>query len=74
MRCELDGERTCTEHCVAVCYLEGRDISAAMVAAGLARGCPHFSGSRYRDIDAHAAAAGATIRQTYPLPGYCSQR
>jgi hypothetical protein len=42
-----------------------------MVAAGLARDCPHFSGGRYSDIEARAAAAGATIGQTYELPGYC---
>ena len=70
LRCELDGERT-GDRCVGVCYLEGVDIAAEMVAAGLARDCPRYSGGRYRDAELKAAAAGATIGQTYPLPGYC---
>ena len=73
VRCELDGERT-HDRCVAVCYLAGQDISETMVRAGLARDCPRFSGGRYRGAEAQAAAAGATIGGSYPLPGYCRPR
>jgi endonuclease YncB( thermonuclease family) len=73
VRCELDGERT-HDRCVGVCYLEGRDLAAAMVLAGLARDWPRFSGGRYRDAEAQATAAGATIGGTYRLPGYCRAR
>jgi micrococcal nuclease len=70
LRCELNGERT-HDRCVGICYLDGADISAEMVRQGVARDCPHFSGGRYRDIEQQAIAAGATIGQTYRLPGYC---
>jgi micrococcal nuclease len=73
VRCELDGQRT-YDRCVAVCYLEGVDIAAEMVAAGLARDCPRFSGGRYREAERQAAAAGAAIRASYQLPGYCTPR
>jgi micrococcal nuclease len=73
LRCELNGERT-HDRCVGVCYLEGVDISAAMVAAGVARDCPRFSGGRYQQAEAQAAAAGARIGRTYRLPGYCRER
>jgi endonuclease YncB( thermonuclease family) len=43
LRCELDGEQT-HDRCAGVCYLDGKDISATLVADGLARDCPHFSG------------------------------
>lgn len=45
LRCELDGERT-GDRCVGACFLEGVDIAAKMVAAGLARDCPRYSGGR----------------------------
>ncbi|MGH6916038.1 MAG: thermonuclease family protein, partial [Geminicoccales bacterium] len=73
VRCELDGSRT-HDRCAGVCYLEGQDIADAMVSAGLARDCPRYSGGRYAVIEAHAAAAGATIAESYELPGYCRQR
>ena len=73
LRCELDGERT-HDRCVAVCYLEAEDVAEAMVRQGLARDCPRFSGGRYRSAEIHAAAAGATIQNTYVLPGYCRPR
>jgi endonuclease YncB( thermonuclease family) len=73
VRCELDGERT-HDRCVGVCYLEGRDIGEALVHAGLARDCPRFSRGRYRAVEAQAAAAGATIIQSYRLPDYCRPR
>ena len=73
LRCELNGEQT-HDRCVGVCYLDGADISAEMVAAGLARDCPRFSGGRYQQAEAQAVAAGATIGRTYRLPGYCSRK
>jgi micrococcal nuclease len=73
LRCELDGSRT-HDRCAGVCYLNGRDIGAEMVRRGLARDCPRFSGGRYREVELIAAQGGATIRETYPLPGYCRVR
>lgn len=73
VRCELDGQRT-YDRCVAVCYLEGVDIAAELVAAGLARDCPRFSGGRYREAEMQAAATGTAIRASYPLPEYCTPR
>jgi micrococcal nuclease len=70
LRCELTGERT-HDRCVGVCYLDGADIAAELVAAGLARDCPRFSDGRYREAELKAAATGATIQASYPLPGYC---
>jgi endonuclease YncB( thermonuclease family) len=72
LRCELDGERT-HDRCVGVCYLNGADISEAMVRGGVARDCPRFSQGRYAK-ERQAAAAGATIGQAYTLPGYCRPR
>jgi endonuclease YncB( thermonuclease family) len=70
---ELDGART-RDRCVAVCDLEGMDLAAVMVRAGLARDCPGFSGGRYRGAEAQAAAAGATIGGSYALSSYCRPR
>jgi micrococcal nuclease len=70
VRCELDGTHT-YDRCAGVCYLDGRDIAEALVSAGLARDCPRYSGGRYAAIEAQAAADGATIRESYRLPGYC---
>jgi endonuclease YncB( thermonuclease family) len=73
LRCELDGERN-HDRCVAICYLEDRDISDVLVRQGLARAVPRFSEGRYGAAEQDAAAAGATIRVSYPLPGYCIER
>src|SRR5690606_8535109 len=73
VRCELTGKRT-YDRCVAVCYLDGADIEAVMVRQGFARDCPRYSGGRHAEAEHQAAAAGATIRQTYQLPGYCRRR
>jgi endonuclease YncB( thermonuclease family) len=70
VRCELNGERT-HDRCVAVCFLDGADIAEALVRQGLARDCPRFSGGRYRRAELEAAQSGATIRESYALPGYC---
>jgi micrococcal nuclease len=55
---------------VGICYLDGADIAAVMVRTGLARDCARFSAGRYRAAEREAAAGGATIRASYPLPGY----
>ena len=73
VRCELDGTRT-RDRCAGVCFLDGRDIAAELVRQGLARDCPRFSGGRYADEELVAAQAGATIAETYRLPGYCRAR
>jgi micrococcal nuclease len=68
--CELDGEAT-YDRCAAICRLDGTDISEEMVRMGLARDGPRYSGGRYRAVEQQAAEGGATIRTSYPLPGYC---
>jgi micrococcal nuclease len=73
LRCELNGERT-HDRCIGVCYLDGADVAAEMVASGVARDCPRFSGGRYQQVEVQAATAGATIGWTYRLPGYCRAR
>ncbi len=71
--CTLDGTRT-RGRLVGVCRVDGRDLSAALVAAGLARDCPRYSGGRYAGLERAAAARGAPIGRVYPLPGYCEPR
>ena len=73
VRCDFNGDRT-YDRCVGGCYLDDQDISEIMVRRGLARDCPRFSGGRYRAVELQAAAAGATIGTSYPLPGYCTPR
>lgn len=68
--CVPDGTRT-RGRIVALCTVDGRDLGAALVAAGLARDCPRFSGGRYADLERAAAARGAPIGKVYPLPNYC---
>ena len=70
VRCDPDGAST-HDRCVAICYLDGVDIAAAMVRAGVARDCPAFSGGRYAAAERAAATEGATIGEVYRLPGYC---
>jgi micrococcal nuclease len=70
VRCDLDGTRT-YDRCAGVCYLDGQDDAAVLVQKGLARDWPPYSGGRYAMTEANAAAAGATIRRNYRLPGYC---
>jgi hypothetical protein len=64
--CELTGERTQTRR-VGVCRLEGRDVGAEVIAAGLARGCPRFRKGRYAVLERPAA-------RSLTLPGYCKPR
>lgn len=66
VRCEPDGTRT-WERVVAVCYVRGRDIGEALVAAGMARDCDRFSGGRYRAVETAASRA-------LPFPNYCKAK
>lgn len=49
---------------VGTCYVDGQDIAADVVRAGLARDCPALSGGRYWAIERPQA-------QKLPLPDYC---
>ena len=68
--CELNGGET-YNRCTAVCALDGTDIAEALVRQGFARDCPRYSDGRYQEAEWQAAAAGATIGETYNLPGHC---
>ena len=59
---------------LGICFVEGKDIAEALVSAGLARDCLRYSGGRYARIEVQAAADGATIQESYRLPGYCRRR
>lgn len=63
LRCDLNGQRS-YNRLVGICYLGGDDIGAAIIAAGLARDYPRFSGGRYASFETPAA------RQLV-LPRYC---
>jgi endonuclease YncB( thermonuclease family) len=62
--CDLNGERT-YDRWVGVCYLGEQDIGAIAIANGHALDCPHYSGGRYRDLEAPAA------RSRIQRAGYC---
>ncbi|MCZ6509328.1 MAG: thermonuclease family protein [Alphaproteobacteria bacterium] len=66
VRCELNGERS-YDRVIGVCYLDGKDIGASIIAAGLARDCPRFSSGRYEQFNTAAS-------KRLPLPGYCIRR
>lgn len=66
VRCELDGTKT-YDRVVGICYLDGQDIGEAVIAAGLARDCPRYSGGRYR-------SAERPVAQSLTFPGYCEMR
>jgi micrococcal nuclease len=64
LRCELNGEKT-HDRFVGICYLDGKDIGATVIANGLALDCPRYSGGRYAEYEVKGAAAKIT------LPRYC---
>ena len=64
LRCELDGTKT-HDRWVGICYLNGRDIGAAVIGVGLALDCPRYSGGRYGDFEQPGA------RERIKLPKYC---
>ena len=61
--CDLTQERTHGRR-VGRCYRGGKDIAEALIAAGLARDCPRYSGGRY-------AAAEVPASLELPFLGYC---
>lgn len=62
--CELNGERT-YDRWVGVCFADGEDIGAAVIAAGHALDCRRYSGGRYRNLETPAA------RSRIKRAGYC---
>lgn len=66
VRCDLNGQKT-YDRWVGICYRDGIDIGSSVIAAGLARDCPRYSGGRYRDDETAQS-------RTLPLPGYCRSR
>ena len=64
VRCELTGAKT-YDRLVGVCSLEGNDIGAAVIEAGLALDCSRYSGGRYASVEVE------TARERIKLPGYC---
>ena len=61
--CKLTGEKTYQRE-VGTCWLGATDISGALIAAGLARGCPRYSEGKYAALEAEAS-------RSLPIPGYC---
>jgi endonuclease YncB( thermonuclease family) len=64
--CDLTGRRTHGRP-VAVCRLDGQDVGAAVIAAGLARDCPRFSRGRYAEIE-------RPVAKSLVLPAYCKPK
>ncbi|WP_271950418.1 thermonuclease family protein [Ruegeria faecimaris] len=64
IECSLNGERT-YDRWVGVCYADGQDIGAAVIAAGHALDCARYSGGRYRHLE--TPAAKSRLRRA----GYC---
>ncbi|MDP5217134.1 thermonuclease family protein [Ruegeria sp. 2205SS24-7] len=52
--CDLTGEKTYDRY-VGVCYADGQDIGAAVIAAGYALDCRRYSGGRYARFETPAA-------------------
>lgn len=50
---------------IAICYVDGRDVAAALVTAGLGRDCQRYSGGRYETLEQQKT------REGMPLPSYC---
>lgn len=65
IECQLNGDRT-YDRFVGVCFADGQDIGAAVIAAGHALDCARYSGGRYRVLE--TAAARSSIRRSR----YCS--
>jgi micrococcal nuclease len=63
--CDLTGERSYDRY-IGVCYANGQDIGAAVIAAGHALDCARYSGERYRHLE--KASAKSRIKRA----GYCS--
>lgn len=68
VRCQLNGERS-YDRVIGRCFIDGQDIGAAIIEAGLARDCPRYSGGRYTAEDRAGQERG--LMPGYSLPGYC---
>lgn len=66
VNCDLNGLRN-YDRAIGTCYLDGQDIGASIISAGLARDCARHSGGRYDEFDTAAS-------RRLPLPGYCAPR
>lgn len=65
IECRLNGDRTYDRY-VGVCYADGQDIGAAVIAAGHALDCGRYSGGLYRSLE--TPSARSSIRRA----NYCS--
>ena len=62
IRCRLTGKRI-YKRPIAVCFLpDGQDVSAMIVAEGLALDCQRMSGGRYEHLESN---------KRLPYPSYC---
>ena len=64
--CTLNGDKT-HDRVVGTCANGEGDLSAQLIAAGLGRDCPRWSGGRYAHLERPAAAS-------MRLPRYCIPR
>lgn len=62
--CELNGDVTHDRY-VGVCFANGEDVGAAVIAAGHALDCARYSGGRYRHLETPAA------KSRLKRAGYC---
>ena len=67
IRCALNGDVS-HDRVVGICRLDGQDIGAAIIRAGLARDCPRYSGGRYERLETPQA------RRSIPSKRYCKRR
>lgn len=54
--CDLNGERS-YDRVIGICYADGQDIGASVIAAGHALDCARYSGGRYRNFETEQARA-----------------
>ena len=64
--CLDSGDRS-YKRVVARCFLGETDVAAWLIARGLARDCPRFSGGRYQPLETANSLS-------LPLPRYCEPR
>ncbi len=58
--CELNGERS-YDRMIGVCYANGNDVAAVLIANGYALDCARYSGGRYKKYE--TTAARSRLRQ-----------
>lgn len=54
VNCRLNGERS-HDRWVGLCFVDGKDIGAALIAAGHALDCRRYSGGRYAHLETPVA-------------------